>query len=142
MTEVAARNVTALQRCVTRARTLLAEAGATFRDNQTLQDAAVLNVIRACDTTIDLANMVIRRKRLGIPGESRESFAILAREGIIATESAARLQKMVGFRDVAVHQYQDLDLHIVESVIRTDLDEVLAFAQTVRPHLAATRDSC
>lgn len=80
MTEVAAQKITSMQRCVARARDALAEAGAEFRTQYNLQDAAVLNVIRACDTAIDLANMVIRKRRLGIPGESRESFGILVRE--------------------------------------------------------------
>ena len=75
MNEVLAQKVTSLQRCVSRAREARADAGADFRTSYNLQDAAVLNVIRACDTAIDLANMLIRRRRLGIPSESRESFA-------------------------------------------------------------------
>jgi len=40
--------------------------------------------------------------------------------------------KMVGFRNLAVHQYQELDLDLVESVIRVGLDDLLAFAEAVR----------
>lgn len=131
--EVVAQKVTSLQRCVARARESLAEAGASFRTDYMRQDAAVLNVIRACDTAIDLANMLIRKRRLGIPSESRESFSILLREKLIEPSLAERLYKMIGFRNVAVHQYRDLDLDIVESVIRKDLDDLLALAQAVRP---------
>ena len=137
--EVVAQKVTSVQRCAARARESLAEAGESFRADYTRQDAAVLNVIRACDTAIDLANMLIRRRRLGIPSESRESFSILLREKLIETSLAERLYKMVGFRNIAVHQYRDLDLEIVESVIRKDLDDLLAFAQIVRPLLDADR---
>ena len=65
MNEVLAQKVASLQRCVTRAREARSEAGADFRTSYNLQDAAILNVIRACDTAIDLANMLIRRRRLG-----------------------------------------------------------------------------
>jgi len=131
MNEVLAQKVTSLQRCVARAREARAEAGADFRTSYNLQDAAVLNVIRACDTALDLANMLIRRRRLGIPGESRESFAILSREKAIPVALGERLQKMVGFRNIAVHQYRDLDLDIVETVITRHLDDLLEFAQTI-----------
>lgn len=135
--EVVAQKVTSAQRCVARARGLLAEAGPNFRTDYTRQDAAVLNAIRACDTAIDLANMLIRRKRLGIPSESKESFSILKREKLIEPALADRLGKMVGFRNIAVHQYHELDLAIVESVIGKDLDDLLAFAQVVRSQLDA-----
>jgi uncharacterized protein YutE (UPF0331/DUF86 family) len=135
VTDVAIRKIVSLQRCVARAREAFAEAGSAFGTSYNLQDAAILNVIRACDTAIDLANMVIRQRRLGIPSESRESFATLVREGLIATELGNRLQKMVGFRNLAVHRYDDLNLEIVASVIRRNLDDLLAFAEAVRPIL-------
>jgi uncharacterized protein YutE (UPF0331/DUF86 family) len=42
---------------------------------------------------------------------------------------------MIGFRNLAVHQYRELDLDIFEAVIRKNLDDLLAFAEAVRPHL-------
>lgn len=131
MNEVLAQKVTSLQRCIARAREARDEAGAEFRTSYNLQDAAVLNIIRACDTAIDLANMLIRRRRLGIPGESRESFAILSREKVIPAPLGDRLQRMVGFRNIAVHQYRDLDLDIVEAVIASHLDDLLEFARAM-----------
>jgi len=137
--EVLAQKISSVQRCVVRAREELGKAGTEFRHNFTSQDAAVLNVIRACDTTIDLANMLIRQRRLGIPSESRESFQILVREGLVDQGLGERLKKMVGFRNLAVHQYRELNLDIVESVIRKELDDFLAFAETVRSQLDSAK---
>ncbi len=134
--ETIAQKITSLQRCVSQARVALATAGSEFRTNYLLQDAAVLNVIRACETAIDLANMVIRKKRLGIPTESRESFAILARESILDSTLGIRLQKMVGFRNLAVHRYRDLDINIVAAVIQQSLDDLLAFAKIMQTQLS------
>lgn len=108
--DVLAQKITSLQRCAARARELRARAGVEFARSYDLQDAAVLNVLRACETAIDLANMWLRRDQLGIPSESREAFAILVRERCIPAELGARLQNMVGFRSVAVHQYRTLEL--------------------------------
>ncbi len=133
--EVVAQKITSLQRCVARAREAHARSGDTFRTNHDLQDIAVLNVIRACELAIDLANMLIRQAKLGIPSETRESFTILVRENLIDPRLGDRLQKMVGFRNLAVHQYRDLDPAIVESVIRRDLDDLLTFARVIHPLL-------
>ena len=134
--ETVAQKITSLQRCVSQAREALSTAGPDFRTSYLLQDAAVLNIIRACETALDLANMLIRKKRLGIPSESRESFGILVRERILEPNLGDKLQKMVGFRNLAVHRYRDLDLDIVQSVIQKNLDDLLAFAKIVQPHLS------
>ena len=129
------QKITSLQRCVARARSLRGRAGNDFADNFDLQDAAVLNVLRACETSIDLANMLLRRERLGIPSESREAFGILARERRIDAGLSMRLQKMVGFRNVAVHQYQALASEIIVDVIDAGLDDLLTFADIIRKSL-------
>jgi uncharacterized protein YutE (UPF0331/DUF86 family) len=134
--ETVAQKITSLQRCVSQARVALSTAGADFKTNYLLQDAAILNIIRACETVLDLANMLIRKRRLGIPSESRESFGILMREQVLEQGLGDRLQKMVGFRNLAVHRYRDLDIDIVESVIQKNLDDLLAFAKIVQPHLS------
>jgi uncharacterized protein YutE (UPF0331/DUF86 family) len=54
---------------------------------------------------------------------------------LISTEMSQRLQGMIGFRNIAVHQYQDLDVAIVESVIRDRLDDLLRLAEIVRVRL-------
>jgi uncharacterized protein YutE (UPF0331/DUF86 family) len=135
MTEVIAQKITSLQRSVARAREALTSAGSEFRTNYNLQDAAILNVIRACDTSIDLANMLIRKRRYGVPSESKDSFVILVRENVIPFGLGDQLKRMVGFRNLAVHQYRELDLDIVESVIRKNLDDLLEFAQIIRVQL-------
>lgn len=119
-----------------RARSEHAAAGAGFRQDDTRQDAALINVTRACEAAIDLANMLIRKRRLGVPGEVRESFALLERAGVIAPDLSGRLQKMIGFRNIAIHQYQDLDLDIIEAVIRERLDDLTMLAEAVRTELA------
>jgi len=135
MTDVGIQKITSLQRCVARAREAHAEAGANFRTSYNLQDAAILNIVRACDTAIDLANMVIRSRKLGVPNESRDAFTTLAREEIITPALSDALKRMVGFRNLAVHQYRELDLAIVDAVIRNSLDDLLSFAQIIGPEL-------
>lgn len=135
MSAVAARKIATIMRCIDRARSEYERAGVHFKEDFTRQDAAILNVTRACESAIDLANMIIRQQKLGVTADARESFALLERNRILSLELSDHLQKMIGFRNIAVHQYQDLDMQIVESVIRDQLDELLKFAEIARSHL-------
>jgi uncharacterized protein YutE (UPF0331/DUF86 family) len=132
---VAASKIASLARSVARARAEFAEGGQTFRQNFTRQDAAILNVMRACESAVDLANIVVRTRKLGIPKEMRGGFALLEAGQLITRELSSRLQKMIGFRNIAVHQYQELDLDIVDVVIREGLEDLLEFAEVIRPYL-------
>jgi uncharacterized protein YutE (UPF0331/DUF86 family) len=138
MNDVAVNKIQSLQRCVRRARQEYAADPAGFRTNDTRQDAAMLNVLRACETAIDLANLVIRDRKLGIPTASADAFRLLATEGILAASLADRMVKMVGFRNTVVHQYQQVNIDIVIAVIVSDLNDVLAFAEVVRAQLDAS----
>ena len=44
-------------------------------------------------------------------------------------ELVRKLQRMVGFRNIAVHDYQDLNLDIIESIIKNNLGDFLEFSK-------------
>jgi uncharacterized protein YutE (UPF0331/DUF86 family) len=135
MNDVVVNKIQSIQRCVRRAREEYQADREGFAANFTRQDAALLNVLRACETAIDLANHVIRANKLGIPVSSADSFKLLQAEGIIGARLADRMEKMVGFRNTVVHQYTKVDIRIVETVIVSELDELLAFADTLRKYV-------
>ena len=131
---IAARKIATIVRCVERAREEYASAGNAFRTDYTRQYAALLNVTRACEAGIDLSNALVRECRLGISADARQSFALLEQANLIPSDLSLRLQRMIGFRNIAVHQYQDPNLDIAEAVIREGLEDLLVFAETVRGH--------
>lgn len=99
--------------------------------NQTKQDAIVLNLQRACETAIDLAMYVVSQRKLGVPQDTRDAFALLQTSGIIPADLATRMQHMVGFRNVAVHEYTRLNLDVVHSIITKQLDDFRTFSSTI-----------
>lgn len=115
-------------RCVRRAREERAAAGAGFATDFTRQDAAILNIERACEAAIDMAFRLARTKGLGAPAASREAIDALVAAGLAPMDLAARLKRMVGFRNIATHRYDELDLAVVEAVIATGLADLEAFA--------------
>ena len=123
-----------IERCVQRAREEYFSEPATFATNFTRQDAAILNIQRACEATLDMGQHLIRRDRLGVPQSARDVFALLARAGRIQLALAEALQRMVGFRNIAVHDYQSLQLPITVAIIEKHLDEFLQYSKTLLQH--------
>ena len=68
---------------------------------------------------------------LGVPQSARDVFALLAQASWIAPGLADGLKRMVGFRNIALHDYQALQLPITVSIITSNLDEFLQFSQAV-----------
>ena len=89
-----------IERCVARAREEYFSDPATFASNVTRQDAAILNIQRACEAALDMGQHLIRRDRLGVPQGARDVFALLAQADRIETPLAEALKRMVGFRNI------------------------------------------
>ena len=117
-----------IERCVRRPREEYAADPATFATNSSRQDAAILNIQRACEAALDMGQHLIRRERLGVPQSARDVFTLLASAHWITPELAEQLKRMVGFRNIAVHDYESLQLPITVRIIETHLDEFLAYS--------------
>lgn len=85
--------------------------------NLTKQDSIILNILRATEVSIDLAMHLVSERKLGIPKTSGEAFKILKENDIIEEKLAKTLMNMVGFRNIAVHDYQALELDILEAIL-------------------------
>ncbi|MFN8559858.1 MAG: DUF86 domain-containing protein [Dehalococcoidia bacterium] len=116
-----------IERCIARVREEYAGDPRNLTGNITRQDSIILNLQRACEAAIDLAMHVVRRQRLGIPQETRDAFRLLQEAGVLSAPLADRLMRMVGFRNVAIHDYRRLDLEIVRNIVTGHLDDFLAF---------------
>lgn len=127
--DVLLNKAAAIERAVRRVREEHAGDDRNLLSNQTRQDAIILNLQRACETSIDAAMHLVRVHRLGIPQETREAFDFLEGAGLVDSALAERLKKMVGFRNVAIHEYQKLDLDIVRGIVVNNLDDFRAFAR-------------
>jgi uncharacterized protein YutE (UPF0331/DUF86 family) len=96
-----------------------------------VEDVVVLNLQRAAQTAIDLAAHVVATEAYGIPADLADTFTLLEKHGVISGELSSRLRKMVGFRNIAVHQYEAIDPAIVESIVTSRLGDLRAFVAAV-----------
>ncbi|MCE8022122.1 DUF86 domain-containing protein [Halomonas sp. MCCC 1A11036] len=126
--EVLLNKSATIERCVARAREEYNKDPVTFEHDQTRQDAAILNLQRACEASIDAGNRLIRLRKLGLPQSARDVFDMLAREHLIEPDLATAMKRMTGFRNIAVHDYQAVQIPIVVSIIQKHTDELLNYA--------------
>ena len=92
-------------------------------------DAVVLNIQRACEQAIDAACREVVRRGIGVPTDSADAFSLLERERILSPTVADRMRRMVGFRNIAVHEYRRLDPEVVRTVVEHRLDDFLALCK-------------
>jgi uncharacterized protein YutE (UPF0331/DUF86 family) len=116
-----------IERCLRRIREEYVGHEHDFSTNYTRQDSIILNLQRACETAIDMATHIVRIKHLGLPQSSSDVFVLLEQAKIIPEELSHHLQAMVGFRNIAVHEYTHLDLEIVISIVQHRLNDFLEF---------------
>ncbi len=141
MDDVLLNKAAAIERALRRVREEHAGDDARLLNDETRQDAIVLNLQRACESSIDAAMHLVRIERLGVPQDSRDAFDLLERAGRLDGALADRLKLMVGFRNIAVHDYQRLNLEIVRSIVHERLDDLQAFARLLVQRARTSRDS-
>jgi uncharacterized protein YutE (UPF0331/DUF86 family) len=89
----------------------------------------------AIQAALDVASHIVSDEHMGEPRTSRELFDLLERNGWIPPALASTLRNMVGFRNVLVHGYDDVDLGIVRDVLEHRLDDLIQFVAIVRGRL-------
>ena len=130
MDDVIINKIATIKRCIQRIQQEFVPEEA-FRSNFTKQDSVVLNLQRACEASIDIANYLIRKNKYGIPQSARDSFTLLEQNKRISSDIADCLKRMVGLRNIAVHDYQALNLEIVIAVVKNHLTDFERFYQAV-----------
>lgn len=130
MNDVILNKTATIERCLNRIYEVYDQNPENLK-NYTKQDSIVLNIQRACEASIDLAMHLISEKGLGVPKSSRDGFKLLEEAGVLEHDLAKTLMNMVGFRNIAVHDYQALEIEILESILNKHLGDFKKFTQIV-----------
>ncbi|GLC89897.1 hypothetical protein LYSBPC_30240 [Lysinibacillus piscis] len=130
MNDVILNKATTIERCVKRIHEVYQDNPENLTDF-TKQDSIILNIQRACEASIDLAMHIVSERKLGIPKASREGFTLLQEVGLIDADLAKIMMNMVGFRNIAVHDYQALELTILEAILDKHLDDFKKFTKVI-----------
>ena len=83
----------------------------------------------AVETTIDIGNHIVSDLGLGTVNWYSDIAIILEEKGHISAELREKWIRMVGFRNILVHDYLEVDRTIVYDVLRNRLDDLIQLKQ-------------
>jgi len=100
-----------------------------FAADRDAQDLVLFNLTQAIQSCIDIAAHIVSDDALGYAGSMNEFLYLLRDHRIIGVELMERLVQAVGFRNVCVHGYADLDFEVAYRAAATgvtDLEDFIA----------------
>ena len=107
------------------------ENNANNLNDYTKQDSIVLNLQRACEACLDMAMYIVSTRRLGVPQVKREAFELLYRNNLIDKEMYINMKNMVGFRNIAIHDYKNIDDEVLIDILDNHLEELRSFSKVM-----------
>lgn len=119
-----------IERCIIRVQEVYENNPENLLD-YTKQDSIILNLQRACEASIDLAMHIVSEQKLGIPKTSRGAFSLLENNGYIDSKVAKNMIAMIGFLKFAVHDYQSINLNILQSIIEKHLQDFKLYTKQI-----------
>jgi uncharacterized protein YutE (UPF0331/DUF86 family) len=134
--EVVEQKLESLRRCLRRIETKCPKDAAALVADIDLQDIISLNLSRAVQISVDIGAHLIAGMEVPPPDTMGQTFDLLAQEGVLDIGLASNLKKAVGFRNIAVHNYESINWSIVHSIVKYHLADFSQFAKVVALRLA------
>ena len=125
-----------LRRCLQRVADKCPPDPETLGRDPDLQDIIVLNLSRAVQLCVDIGAHIIAGMEVPPPDTMGQTFDALAQAGVIHENLAIQLKKAVGFRNIAVHNYREIDWTMVHTIAGHHLGDFTEFAKTIATRLA------
>lgn len=134
MEDILLNKIESIERCISRIEDVYDHNENNLLDLTKL-DSIILNIQRACECSIDLANIIVAKNKLGLPKSSRDSFDLLFQFNFITNDLHEKLKKMVGFRNIAIHDYTSINPIIVNYIITERLVDFTEFCTLLKQTL-------
>lgn len=129
--DVVLAKLESLERCVRRVEEKTPHDVEALEADFDVQDILILNLERAVQLCVDVGLHILADTSVPVPTTMGAVFRVLAEKQLIPLEVAERLGQAVGLRNIAVHQYKDIDWAVVYTVTHKHLDDFRVFAAAV-----------
>jgi len=87
------------------------------------QDVIVLNLTRAVQLSVDLAMYICVTSNMPVPQTMGESFEVLQQLQVLTPTIADKMKKSVGFRNIAVHNYDEVDMNLAYTIAKEHIED-------------------
>lgn len=134
--QVVEEKIAALRRCINRIIEKRPDHVETLTENLDLQDILSVNLERGVQLCVDIGAHIIANSESEAPSTMAETFTILHRLEVISEPVADNMRQAVGFRNIAVHNYQQINWEIVFNICHKKLDSFKQFAKEISEQLS------
>ena len=129
-TDVIKAKLVSLQRCMLRIRQKTPATAQQLAADFDLQDILILNLQRAVQISTDIATSILAESP-AVPSTMAEAFLLLHKQGMLSENVARKLAKSVGLRNIAVHEYTNLNWNVVYAVAHTHIEDFAEFGREI-----------
>ncbi len=129
--QVISQKIESLRRCLVRIREKCPRKSSELAADPDAQDIVTLNLTRAVQVSVDIGAHLLATHEVAAPETMGQTFDRLIEIGILEEPLARRMKAAVGFRNIAVHNYQEIDWEIVHAICIDRLEDFEAFARAV-----------
>ncbi len=134
-TDILRAKLESLARCVKRIEGRRPDSAAALAGDLDAQDIISLNLERAVQLCVDAGSHLLLDYDIPSPDSMAGVFLALGKLELLSGPLAERMAKAAGFRNIAVHEYQQVDWNIVYAIVTTRLGDFREFASAVRARL-------
>ncbi len=129
--EVIEQKLESVRRCLQRIKEKCPPSADILARDLDAQDILALNLSRAVQLCVDIGAHIVAGKNVPPPATMGQTFDVLAELGIISEELALRMKNAVGFRNIAVHNYDAINWQIVHAIATRHVGDFTDFARSV-----------
>ena len=105
---------------------------AELQSNRDIQDLISFRLQEAVEVSLDIAMHIVANLRLGSPETGRDVFVDLTAGKVISFDLAKQMGSAVGFRNLVVHRYDELDMKQLFYDYRDDIKTLYQFAAEIQ----------
>ena len=89
----------------------------------------------ASEDLLDICNLIISDEGFGIPTDSKDSIRKLSKNGVIPESLSSRLEELIGFRNLLVHQYGRVDDSMAYSFLYLESKDLYEFIDVIDKYI-------
>lgn len=134
--DIVEQKLESLRRCLQRIETKCPSSAAVLSADVDLQDIVALNFTCAVQISVDIGAHLLAGLEIPPPDTMGQTFDLLANAGMLNNQLAINLKKAVGFRNIAVHNYESINWEIVHGIVKHHLSDFAEFAKLVALNMA------
>jgi len=120
-----------LKRYVDRIKEKTPHSRTTLAEESDCQDIILMNLQRAVKISVDIAAYILANSNIPPPMTMKDAFYQLHMLEIISKDTSEKMQQSVGFRNIAIHEYEEINWEIVFSILYHHVDDFKAYAKEI-----------